>query len=212
MADIFDPAFDENVSVEVSDNRISKGEDINLTAKDPTMTNILIGLGWSLSSFDTDALDLDVSCFLLNKDHKTRVDEDFIFYNNLEGCDGAVVHNSDQRSGAGEGDDESISIDLNAIPFDVVKVMFVISIYQGEEKEQSLSSLRNPYLRVVNTSNSHELLRYELTDDVKDSKETAMHVASLNREGPKWHFEAIGKTAKDLAVIATDYDLIVQAG
>ena len=210
MVDIFDPHFDENLQIEISDNRVTKGEDINLTAKDPTMTHLMIGLGWSMGGFGGEALDLDVSCFLLNKDNKTRVDEDFVFYNNLEACNGAVVHHSDQRSGAGEGDDETIAIDLNAIPFDVIKIMFVVSIYKGVEKEQSLADLRNAYLRVVNVSNSHELLRYELDEDTAGVKETAMYVASLNREGPKWHFETTGRPAQGgLAQIATDYDLIV---
>ncbi len=212
MVDIFDTSY-EDTEIEISDNRIHKGDDVNLTAKDPTMTNITVGVGWDLNAFDTDTLDLDVSCFLLNKDGKTRFDEDFVFYNNMSDRDESVVHNGDNRTGAGDSDDETISIDLNKIPFDVVKVMFVLSIYKGEEKEQSISSLRNAYIRVLNSSNSHELLRYEIKEDAKDIHDTAMFVASLNREGPKWHFEAIGKEGKGgLAQIATDYDIIVHKG
>ena len=213
MADIFDSAYNEDVEIEVSDNKVGKGEDINLTAKDPTLTNLVVGVGWDLNAFDSDTLDLDVSCFLLNKDDKTRVDEDFVFYNNMEGSEGAIVHNGDSRAGAGDGDDETISIDLNAIPYDVSKVMFVLSIYKGEEKEQTMANLRNSYIRVINASNSQELLRYELTEDVQGSTETGMLVASLNREGPKWHFETLGNFVEGgLAQIATNYDIIVHKG
>ncbi len=211
--DIFDSSLD-NVEVEISDNKISKGDDINLMEKDPTINNVLIGMGWILNAFDADTLDLDVSCFLLDRNGKTVMDEDFVFYNNLEARDGSVVHNGDNLTGAGDGDDESISIDLNGVPFEVTKIMFVMSIYKGEEKEQQMSSVRKPYIRLVNASDSLEMLRYDLAEDMQLSQgETGMLVASLNREGPKWHFEAVGELVQGgLAKIATDYDIIVHTG
>ena len=213
MADIFDTAYAEEADIEISDNRITKGDDINLTAKDPSMHNFVVGIGWDLNAFDTDTLDLDVSCFLLNKDGKTVKDEDFIFYNNMEARDGAVVHNGDNRTGAGDGDDESISIDLNLVPYEITKIMFVLSIYRGEEKEQGMGNLRNSYIRLINGANSQEILRYELTEDVQNRGETGMLVASINREGPKWHFEAVGEFVQGgLAKIATEYDIIVHTG
>ncbi len=215
MVDIFDTSFDEEETVDVSANMITKGEDINITEIDPTMTNIVIGVGWDLNAFDSDALDLDISCFLLGKDMKTRIDDDFIFYNNMINQDEAIVHNGDSRTGAGDGDDESISIDLNKIPFDVFKVMFVFSIYKGDEKEQSMAGLRNSYIRLANAATSHEILRYDVTKDARsgNNTETGMFVASLNREGPKWHFEALGEPVDGgLAKIAADYGIIVQFG
>ncbi len=213
MVDIFDTSFDENLGIEVSDNKVSKGDDINLTAKDPVMTEIVVGVGWDLNAFDTDMLDLDMSCFLLDKTGKTRVNEDFVFYNNLETGDGAVVYNGDSRTGAGDGDDESISIKIPGVSFDIIKIMFVLSIYQGEEKEQSMAGLRNCYLRLINASNNQELLRYELGTDLKNSKETAMLVGSLNREGPKWHFEVVGRLVEGgLAKVAADYGIVVNKG
>jgi len=212
MADIFDDRFD-NVDVKVSDNLIAKGEDINITAKDPTMANLVIGVGWTLNAFDADTLDLDVSCFLLDKNGKTRKNEDFVFYNNLQDEDESIVHNGDNLTGAGDGDDESISINLQGIPFDILKVMFVFSIYRGEEKDQNLSQVRSPYIRVINASNSYELIRYDLAADAAEMKDTAVLVASLNREGPKWHFEAIGEAVEGgLSAIATGYDIIIHEG
>ena len=213
MTDIFDRSLDD-VEIEISDNKMVKGEEINITAIDPSMFNLMVGIGWQLNAFDSDSLDVDVSCFLLNKEGKTRVDEDFVFYNNLMACEGAIVHNGDNLIGAGDGDDESISVDMNGVPFDIVKVMFVLSIYRGEEKGQQMSSVRNGYIRVVNTANNFEVLRYEISPDVVDSEgETAMLVASLNREGPKWHFEAVGQLVEGgLAKVSTDYDIVVHEG
>ena len=213
MTDIFDRSLDD-IKVEISDNKVVKGDEINLSSKDPTMKNLIVAVGWQLNAFDSDALDLDVSCFLLNKDGKTRMDEDFIFYNNLQDMDDSVVHNGDNLTGAGDGDDETISIDLNKIPYEVTKVMFILSIYRGEEKGQEMSSVRNGYIRLINASNGQEMLRYELSPDVENSNgETGMRVASLNREGPKWHFEAVGELVQGgLAEVATEYDIIVHAG
>ena len=210
MVDIFDTSFDADSDVEVSDNIIVKGGDVNLTEKDPTMSKLLVGVGWDLNAFDVDTLDLDLCCFLIDKNNQTRVDEDFVFYNNMSASDGAVVHNGDNITGAGDGDDETISIDINGLPFDVIKVVFIISIYKGAEKEQAMSSVRNAYIRLINSDNSQELLRYKLNQDVFGSSETAMLVASLNREGPKWHFEAVGSFPEGgIEKIATDYGIIV---
>lgn len=212
MVDIFDDIPDK-VDIEISDNRVHKGDDVNLTVKDPTMTNVVVGVGWEQNAFEGDALDVDVSCFLLNKDEKTRNDSDFIFYNNESDEDDAVVHNGDSRTGAGDGDDESISVDLNKIPYEVIKVMFVFSIYKGEEKEQFLSKMRGGYLRVINAANSQEMLRYELDDDVNGLQVTGLLAGALVRKGPKWHFEAVGDPVEGgLGKIATDYDIIVHGG
>lgn len=211
MTDIFDKSYDQ-VEIKI-DNSIQKGGDVNLTARDPTLRNIMVAVGWDTNAFDSDVIDVDVSCFMLDRNGKTRMNEDFVFYNNLESGDGAVIFNGDNRTGAGDGDDESLSIDLNGVSFDIIKLMFVLSIYQGDEKEQKLSKVRNCYIRVVNRENSQEMLRYDLDSDLEDTTETAMLVASLNREGPKWHFEAIGEMVEGgLAKVATQYDIIVQGG
>lgn len=207
--DIFDTRF-EGKDVEITDNKVFLGQEVNITAKDPTMSRVIIGMGWDMNSFDTEALDLDVSVFLLDKDEKTRIDEDFIFYNNLRGCDGAVKHNGDSRTGAGDGDDETILIDLKGIPFDVIKLIFALSVYKGEEKSQGVGMLRNAYIRLVNADTQVELLRYHLDKDLQDKEETGALIASLNREGPKWHFTPIAECVEGgLAKIAARYGLVI---
>ncbi len=209
MVDIFDTQH-AGKEVKLENHRIDAGEEINLTAKDPTMKRVLVGLGWDLNAFNADAVDLDVSLFLIGKDGLTRIDEDFIFYNNTEACEGAIRHNGDSRTGAGDGDDESISIDLNGVPFDVMQLVFTLSIYKGEEKSQNLGLVRNAYIRFVNAENHHELLRFELDDHLEDKGETAMIAGTLNREGPKWHFKSdIEFVEGGLGVIATRYGLTI---
>ncbi len=207
--DIFDTRFKEK-KIELDDNRAKIGDDINLTAKDPTIKRVLIGAGWDLNAFDADALDLDLSVIMINKENTTGADDDFIFYNNMDAYESAIKHNGDSRTGAGDGDDESITIDLQGVPFDVVKFLFVISIYKGEEKAQNMEMVRNAYIRVVNAENGHEFIRYELDDDLKDKTETAMIAASLNREGPKWHFTPLGEFVEGgLGAVAGRYGLVI---
>ncbi len=196
MTDIFDTRF-EGKEIQLDDGRVSLGDDINLTAKDPTMYKLMVGMGWDLNVFNADALDLDVSLFLLGKDGLTRSDDDFVFYNQPMTCEGGIRHGGDSRTGAGDGDDESIAIDLHMVPFDVMKIVFVLSIYKGLEKNQNMGMVRNSYLRLVNEANNMELLRYELPAILEDRPETGVIVGSLNREGPKWHFTPLADFAEN---------------
>lgn len=189
-------------------NRIQRGAEINLTLKDPTMKEILVGVGWDLKAFESDPLDLDASVFLLDRDDKTRVDEDFVFYNNMQGSDGAVKHMGDSRTGAGDGDDEMMTLNLSALPFDIMKVCFVLSIYPNETQEHNFSMVRNVYFRIVNKDNNHEMFRYELDQEL--SGEEGLIVAELERIGTDWVFHAIGETVEGgLGKIADNYGIMV---
>lgn len=211
MVDIFDKTL-ENVEIKLDQNKLSQGDEVNLMAKDPTLKRILVGVGWDNNAFDSDVADLDLSCFMLNRHRKTRVNEDFIFYNNLEGSDKAVIHNGDNRTGAGDGDDESLTINLQSIHFDIYQLMFVLSIYKGEEKGHNFTKLRNTYIRIVNMDTNMEIVRFELSKLCEDRAETGMFAACLNREGPKWHFVAMAEFIEGgLPKIAEDFDIIVQA-
>lgn len=186
--DIFDTRF-EDKEVEIDDGFVYVGDDINIFEKDPSIHRIMLGMGWDLNAFDGDAIDLDMSLFLLDKNDQTRVDEDFIFYNNMMALDGAVKHHGDSRTGAGDGDDECISIDLHGVPFDVIRIVVFLSIYKGIELEQNMGMVRNTYFRIMNEENQHEILRFNMHDAMEDKTETGMIVGYLDREGPKWHFK-----------------------
>lgn len=203
---------DPDKEVEIDDGKVYAGDDINITEKHPGMHRLLFGLGWDFNNFDGESIDLDASLFMVNKDGETRIDEDFIFYNNLMALDGAVKHHGDSRTGAGEGDDEAISVDLHGIPFDIVRIEVVVSVYQGEEKEHYLGLLRKVYFRIMNEENAHEILRFEIQDELKESTKTCVIVGYLDREGPKWHFkpviefvdEGLKKYAKSKGLVIID--------
>ena len=196
--------------LEEQKNLIHAGEYVDMKEKDPTLKRLHVGAGWEQKSFEDKALDIDLSVFLLDKKDQTRVDEDFVFYNNLTGCEGAVQHMSDNRSGAGEGDDEVIVIDLNGVPFDVAKLMFVITVYDENFDGMHFGMVRNIFLRLVNKDDNNELVRFVPEDKIVQGG-NALYAAVLIREGPKWIFEALGKVNNGgLALVAKEYGIIVQ--
>lgn len=190
---------------------LKPGEQANLTRIDPTLKKVMVGVGWDVVGFDSEAPDLDASVFLLDKHDKTRVDEDFIFYNNTTGSDGAVEHTGDNRTGAGDGDDETVFIDLMALPFDIIRIAFVVSIYDADVRGHNFKNIRNAFLRVVNKENGIELMKFYLDKEFQENpKATAVVVGTLLREGPNWFFEARGEmTAGGLEKIATNYGIII---
>lgn len=191
--------------------QLKRHERANLTRLDPTLRKLMIGVGWDVVGFETDPPDLDVSLFLVDKNEQTRVDEDFIFYNNLKSSDGAVEHMGDNRTGAGDGDDENIRMDLERIPYEIYRIYFIISIYEADLKGQSFKSVRNSFLRIINEETGIELMRFNLDQEFLDQPDaTAVNVGFLERSGPNWFFEGLGKmTSGGLREIATQYGIIV---
>lgn len=190
---------------------IHKGDYMDLLRKDPTLKRIRIGAGWEQRLLEEERMDIDLSAFILNIHEQTRVDEDFIFYNNDSGAEGGVKFLGDSRTGAGEGDDEAMTIDLNALPFDISKIVFVISIYDEESKGHNFSLARDVFLRVVNDDDQNEICRFvfEGADELKGGN--AIYVAMLIREGQKWYFEVKAEVVNGgLAEVATRYGIIVR--
>lgn len=190
---------------------LKRGEQVNLTRLDPTLKQISIGVGWDVIGFENEAPDLDASVFLLDKNDKTSVDEDFVFYNNLKNLDGSVTHDGDNRTGAGDGDDETMYMDLMQLPFEISKAVFVVSIYDAAMRAQTFKNVRNCFLRIVNKETKIELMRFNLDQEFSENPgATALIVGQLLREGPNWFFEGTGKfEAGGLPKIATDYGIIV---
>lgn len=191
-------------------NYIHRGEYVDLIEKVPILKRITIGVGWQKRLVEGETLDVDISIFLLNKAGQTREDEDFVFYNNVKACDGAVHHMGDSRSGAGDGDDESVFIDLTGLPFDIMKIMLVFSLYDPEFKGHHFGMIRKMYLRIGNRDDNTEIVRYALDDEDKKGGNVIM-AGALIREGPRWVFEAMADISNGgLAKIATDYGIIVK--
>lgn len=170
---------------------LTKGGNVNLSKEAPGLKNISVGLGWDTRATDGAAFDLDASAFMLKADGKVRSDADFIFFNNSKSADGSVQHTGDNRTGAGDGDDEVIKIDLSRVPADVEKVAFTVTIYDGQARNQSFGQVNRAYIRVVNDAGGVEVARYDLSEDA--STVTAMIFGELYRAGGDWKFKAIGQ-------------------
>ena len=185
---------------------LSKGGNVSLSKTDPGMKNVLIGLGWDVRATDGQDYDLDASVFLLAENGKVRNDSDFIFYNNLRSADGSVEHTGDNRTGEGDGDDESIKIKLEKIPADVAKLVFVVTIHDAAARRQSFGQVEGAFIRLVNDHTQIEVARYDLTEDA--STETAMLFGELYRHNGEWKFRAVGQGyAGGLASVCAQYGI-----
>ncbi|KIF74287.1 chemical-damaging agent resistance protein C [Streptomyces sp. 150FB] len=187
---------------------LSKGGNVSLTKAAPNLTAVTVGLGWDVRTTTGSDFDLDASALLANAEGKVTNDGNFVFFNNLKSPDGSVEHTGDNTTGEGEGDDEAIKVNLAAVPADVDKIVFPVSIYEAESRQQSFGQVRNAFIRVVNQADNNELARYDLTEDA--STETAMVFGELYRNGAEWKFRAIGQGyASGLRGIAQDFGVNV---
>ncbi|MDR6506737.1 TerD family protein [Arthrobacter oryzae] len=185
---------------------LTKGNNLSLTKADPGLERALIGLGWDPRTTSGEAFDLDASALLVGADGKVRSQDDFIFYNQLQAKDGSVVHQGDNRSGVGEGDDEQILIDLSLIAADVDRVVIVVSIDQADARGQNFGQIRGAYCRVLNQDTDQEVVRYDLSEDA--APETSMIFAEIYRNRAEWKFRAVGQGyATGLHGIATDFGI-----
>ncbi|MBQ3450316.1 MAG: TerD family protein, partial [Synergistaceae bacterium] len=140
------------------------------------------------------AFDLDTAAFMLGTNGKVQSDSDFVFYNNLKHSSGSVQHMGDNLTGAGEGDDEQIKVELSKVPANVDKIAFTATIHEAEERKQNFGQVSNAYIRIIDEAKNAELIRYDLGEDF--SIETAVVVGELYRQGSEWKFNAIGSGFK----------------
>ncbi|HCT3748818.1 TPA: TerD family protein [Klebsiella aerogenes] len=185
---------------------LSKGGNVSLSKSDPSMKNVLVGLGWDVRTTDGQDFDLDASAFLLSETGKVRSDSDFIFYNNLKSADGSVTHTGDNRTGEGDGDDESLIIKLDMIPANVAKIVFVVTIHDAQMRRQSFGQVSGAFIRLVNNDSQLEVARYDLTEDA--SSKTAMLFGELYRHNGEWKFRAVGQGyAGGLSSVCAQYGI-----
>ena len=189
---------------------LRKGEKISLTKDNPGLRKITVGLGWDVNQYDSGTdFDLDASAFLLGANGKVTSGSDFIFYGQASHPSGAVVYGGDNRTGAGEGDDEQIMVDLQAVPANIEKIDFTVTIYDGAERRQNFGQVSNAFVRLVDDATGQELVRYDLEEDF--SIETAVVVAELYRHNGEWKFNAIGSGYQGgLAALCASYGVDVQ--
>jgi len=187
---------------------LSKGGNVSLTKAAPNLTSVTVGLGWDVRTTTGADFDLDASAIICNASGKVISDQHFVFFNNLRSPDGAVEHQGDNLTGSGEGDDEQVKVNLVGLPGEADKVVFTVSIYDAETRNQSFGQVSNAFIRVVNSADNNELARFDLTEDA--STETAMVFGELYRNQAEWKFRAIGQGyASGLRGIALDYGVNV---
>ena len=187
---------------------LTKGGNISLSKTDPTLKNIIIGLGWDARPTDGQDFDLDASAFLLKEDGKVRSDTDFIFYNQLRSACGSIEHTGDNLTGDGDGDDESLILKLDMIPYVVQRIVFTVTIHDADKRKQNFGQVSNAAIRVVNQDTGIEVIRYDLSEDA--STETAMVFGEVYRHNNEWKFKAVGQGyAGGLAALAAQYGITV---
>jgi tellurium resistance protein TerD len=170
---------------------LTKGGNVNLSKEAPGLKKISVGLGWDARATDGAAFDLDASAFLVTAEGKVRTDGDFCFFNNKLVANGAVQHMGDNTTGVGDGDDETIQVELTLIPAELEKVVFTVTIYEAELRKQNFGQVSHAFIRILNQEGGQEIARYDLSEDA--SVETAMIFGEIYRHGTDWKFKAVGQ-------------------
>ncbi len=189
---------------------LQKGQKVSLTKGNPGLSKVVVGLGWDVNQFDTGgAFDLDAAAFLLGGNGKASMSEDFVFYGNLTHPTGCAQHMGDNLTGAGDGDDEQIKVDLSKVPADITKIAFTVTIYEAEQRRQNFGQVNNAFIRVYNEETGEELVRYDLGEDF--SIETAVVFGELYKNNSEWKFNAIGCGYQGgLAALCANYGVEVE--
>ena len=186
---------------------LQKGQKVSLTKGNPGLKKVVVGLGWDVNQFDTGGdFDLDAAAFLLTDSGKVSRQEDFIYFGNLTHPSGSVQHMGDNLTGAGEGDDEQIRVDLSKVPEHITKIAFTVTIYEPEQRRQKFGQINNAFIRNYNEDTGEEMLRYDLGEDF--SIETAAVFGEVYKNGSEWKFNAIGSGYQGgLKALCTQYGI-----
>ena len=169
---------------------LTKGERFNLSQEVPNFQKLAIALGWQVSQTAQNC-DIDASVFMLGADGRIPDEKYFVFYNNLTSPDGAVRHSGDSRNGQIEGDDETVYVDLSKINSAIQEIVFVVTLHEGQQKNQSFSQVTNAFIRLYNSETESELVRYNLNQIF--SEETALEFGRLYQKNGEWRFQAVGQ-------------------
>jgi stress response protein SCP2 len=183
---------------------LQKGQRVDLTKSNPGLSKIMVGLGWdpvqsgkgglfgSLfgGGSSSQNVDCDASVIMLGENDKLQNNNDVVYFGNLKSKCGSIQHSGDNLTGAGDGDDEQVVVDLNKVPATIQKLVFVVNIYDSVKRKQHFGMIQNAFIRIVNPTNQQELLLYNLTDDY--SGKTCLVAGEIYRNGSEWKFAAVG--------------------
>lgn len=189
---------------------LSKGQKVDLTKSNPGLKKIIVGLGWDETTrkgllgkiASTRAIDCDASAILLDGNGHvigSKANDCCVYYGHLSSRDGSIMHMGDNLTGEGDGDDEQIVVDLAKVSAEIMRIVFVVNIYEAAARHQHFGMINNSFIRIVNSDNNSELCRYDLTDDNYSGK-TAMIFGELYRHNSEWKFNAIGEATNDNSI------------
>ena len=180
---------------------LQKGQKIDLTKGRVGLSKILVGLGWDpisaangffkgLFSGISSDFDCDVSVLMLDSNGKLLGDESLIYYGHLKSSCGSVTHTGDNLTGDGKGDNEQIIIELDKIPQQYNKLIFVVNIFDCLKRKQHFGLIKNAFIRIADVSANQELVRFNLSE--KNEDQTTLFAGEIYRHDGEWKFEATG--------------------
>ncbi|OBX88249.1 TerD family protein [Haemophilus haemolyticus] len=170
---------------------LTKGQNISLSKTDPSLKNLLVGLGWDARSTDGQDFDLDASVFMVTENGKVPSESYFIFYHQLVSPCGSVEHTGDNLTGNGDGDDESVIVRLDKVQSNIKSLFITVTIHDAEARRQNFGQVSNAFVRIVNNDTNDEIVRFDLSEDY--STETAIIFGEIYRHNGEWKFRAIGQ-------------------
>ncbi|MBP1993495.1 stress response protein SCP2 [Paenibacillus eucommiae] len=185
-----------------------KGQKIDLTKGNAGLSKVVVGLGWDPAMVEKKGffgmkksaieIDCDASAILLDEQGRLTKEKNVVFFGNLKSICNSVLHSGDNRTGEGDGDDEQIVVQLNQVPADVHKIVFVVNIYDCVNRRQDFGMIQSAYIRVLNGSNDQEMIKFNLTENY--TGKTSLIVGEIYRHGGEWKFTAVGEGSNDTTV------------
>ncbi|MDE5753048.1 MAG: TerD family protein [Oscillospiraceae bacterium] len=187
---------------------LQKGQKVELRKLGgSTLRRVIVGLGWDEAPAKKTGLfgslfggqkqspiDCDASAFVC-VNGKLNSNKDIVYFGHLIHASHAIEHMGDNLTGAGEGDDEQIAVNLEAVPANYDRIVFVVNIYQAQERKQHFGMIGNAFIRICDADTNQELCRYSLSDDYQGM--TAMIFGEIYRHNGEWKFSAIGQGTSD---------------
>ncbi len=190
---------------------LQKGQKIDLTKGGGGLRQVMVGLGWdeaqngsggllgSLFGSQPQPIDCDASAILCGANGKlvdpSNINESVVYFGNLKHPSNAIIHQGDNLTGEGDGDDEQIMVDISKIPANVQKVVFVVNIYDASKRRQHFGMIRNAFIRLVNMDNRSEICRFNLSENY--SNMTGLVVGEIYKKNGEWKFNAIGQPVQE---------------
>lgn len=185
---------------------LQKGQKIDLTKGGKGLHKIMVGLGWDEAprtggffGFGSSPIDCDASAILCGENGKlvdaNNLHTSIVYFGNLKHSSGAIIHQGDNLTGEGDGDDEQIMVDFSRMPNQVEKVVFVVNIYDARDRKQHFGMINNAFIRLVNMENNIEICKFNLSENYNNM--TGLIVGEIYKKNGEWKFSAIGQAIQE---------------